>query len=605
MKYLDRDTSEWVTDDLGEPVALNKDLFWGTSGPTTPGGIMIVGEAWGLEEDSVARPFVGQSGKELQRMCLESGIDWNNCFLTNVVSARPSGNEMWRFFYSTDEAKHANHPALRGLHPRTIIIEGLSRLEEQVRKLRPSLIIACGNYALWALTNCTSTGNATDAPSPTRVPTGIDSWRGSQWFADALPNDLVQTKVLPIFHPASILRAWYNRACTVHDLRTRVPLALNATWRPSPAPVFLAPPTFDVARATLQKWLDRADSGETFRLLSDIETNRSIITVCGFADSPSFGIAIPWVKDGTLAPYWTLDEELVLFTLIRKILLHRNILIEGQNYSYDVQYFRRYYAAVPKLAFDSMLAHHLLFPGTPKDLGYLSSLYCAHHWYWKDDGKEWAGKGTVADLCLYNAWDCVRNFEINTTLRGLIQTMGMTEQWEEVIATAHLLQKMMFRGVRIDRTRRARLAFELADEASRLGAWFNSIIPQSIFTGDKKNPTPWYQSSSQQRETFLNEFGFSLPNHKKTGKVTFGKEALSGLKSKHPEFARLFNTLGDFRSLRVFKSTFVDAPLDIDDRMRCSYNPAGTETFRFNSSENAFGSGTNLQNIPKGNEDKE
>jgi DNA polymerase-1 len=34
--------------------------------------------------------------------------------------------------------------------------------------------------------------------------------------------------------------------------------------------------------------------------------------------------------------------------------------------------------------------------------------------------------------------------------------------------------------------------------------------------------------------------------------------------------------------------------------MRCSFNIAGTETYRFSSSTNAFGSGLNLQNIPKG-----
>jgi DNA polymerase I-like protein with 3'-5' exonuclease and polymerase domains len=38
--------------------------------------------------------------------------------------------------------------------------------------------------------------------------------------------------------------------------------------------------------------------------------------------------------------------------------------------------------------------------------------------------------------------------------------------------------------------------------------------------------------------------------------------------------------------------------------MRCYFNPAGTETYRFSSSEDAFGSGTNLQNIPRGLEDE-
>lgn len=39
------------------------------------------------------------------------------------------------------------------------------------------------------------------------------------------------------------------------------------------------------------------------------------------------------------------------------------------------------------------------------------------------------------------------------------------------------------------------------------------------------------------------------------------------------------------------------ASLDADSRMRCSYNVVGTENGRWSSSENAFGRGTNLQNI--------
>jgi len=63
--------------------------------------------------------------------------------------------------------------------------------------------------------------------------------------------------------------------------------------------------------------------------------------------------------------------------------------------------------------------------------------------------------------------------------------------------------------------------------------------------------------------------------------------------------------IAELRSLGVFLSTFVNAPLDIDGRLRCSFNIAGTETYRFASSKNAFGSGLNMQNIPKGGEDDE
>lgn len=607
MKYLDRDTGQWVGP--GSPVIpapFPPDIFYGTSGPRDA-QIMVVAEAWGAEEAAAGRPLVGASGKELERMLGEAGIKMSDCFLTNVVPARPDGNDFTRFLFPNDEAKANGFVPTRGAYPRPICQEGLRRLVEQVRLVRPRVIIACGNWALWALTRCTSITSISVYPGGPRfnVPTGIDSWRGSQWFADALPDDLVQTKVLPIFHPASILRAWYNRACTVHDLRTRVPLALAGKWRPDPTPTLLAPPTFDVAVGHLTGWLHRAEAGEQVRLLCDIETKQSLMTCVGFADSPTFAISIPWVRNGQLESFWTFDQELALFKLVRQVLSHRNIQVEGQNFSYDVQYFRRYFGIVPRLNFDSMLAHHLLFPGTPKGLDYLSSLYCTHHWYWKDDGKEWDGKGSIEDLLTYNAQDCVRNFEINTVLRKLIIDMQLTEQWTEVMDTARLLQKMMFRGVRIDRKRRAEMAFELGAAAAAFGEWFEKIIPQRIFTGDKKRPTPWYQSANQQRDTFGKDFGFDIPKHKKTGALTFGKEALSTLKNKHPEFTRLFDALGDFRSIRVFKNTFVDAALDIDDRMRCTYNPAGTETFRFNSAANAFGSGTNLQNIPKGNEDKE
>ena len=50
----------------------------------------------------------------------------------------------------------------------------------------------------------------------------------------------------------------------------------------------------------------------------------------------------------------------------------------------------------------------------------------------------------------------------------------------------------------------------------------------------------------------------------------------------------------------MFKNTFINAPLGYDGRMRCSFKITGTETYRFASSKDVFGSGMNLQNIPKG-----
>jgi DNA polymerase I-like protein with 3'-5' exonuclease and polymerase domains len=56
------------------------------------------------------------------------------------------------------------------------------------------------------------------------------------------------------------------------------------------------------------------------------------------------------------------------------------------------------------------------------------------------------------------------------------------------------------------------------------------------------------------------------------------------------------------RSIGVYDATFLEMESDPDGRVRSSYKLTGTDTFRLASSENAFGRGGNLQNIPSGKE---
>lgn len=576
------------------------DIWFGTKGPRNA-DVVLVGEAFGREEAAVGLPFVGQSGQELDRLLLEAGLDPNKIFFTNVVAARPDNNEMWRFFQI---AKGNSNPPVRHLHPEPIVYEGLRRLAEQISAVRPKVVIAAGNYALWALTNCT-TGKTNAESEGRRVPSGIGNWRGSMWYCDALPGDLAQIKCLPITHPAAIMRAWYERAPTKHDLQVRVPMALADDWRPNPSPVFWAPPTFEQARDKLIEWHRRLDSGEKIRLQCDIETAKTLITTIGFCDGPMFAMSVPFIQLGRVyfEDFWPADQERILGTLIWRVLSHPNALVEGQNFIYDTQYLIPFLGCSPNFDFDTMLAHHLLFPGTPKGLDYLSSLYCRYHWYWKDDGKEWNLRGGLPTLLAYNCMDLIRQYESATELRSLITQMGQDAQWEEEKEKHALALRMMLRGVLIDRQRRADLALELMTTEANFAQWFNKILPQEVVTPETKNPTPWFRSTDQQRYFFGEVLGLNLPKHRKTGNDTFGKEALDHLTSKHPEFSRIFEALRDYRSVGVFHNTFVKAGLDPDDRMRCSYNPAGTETFRWSSSKNAFGRGTNLQNIPEGTED--
>src|ERR1700732_4501032 len=54
--------------------------------------IMFVGEAPGREEDIEGLPFVGRSGKLLDRMIAAIGLDRSSAYIANVIPWRPPGN---------------------------------------------------------------------------------------------------------------------------------------------------------------------------------------------------------------------------------------------------------------------------------------------------------------------------------------------------------------------------------------------------------------------------------------------------------------------------------------------------------------------------------
>lgn len=597
------------------------DLYFGTSGHRAP-AIVLCGEAWGREELAVRTPFVGQAGKELFRMLGEAFPsvapslhaealsarnfgEWTRLreewlveakiLYTNIVHERPPENELSEWCYPTSEAKAAQRPLFRGLYPNDTIVQGVERLHELLRTLKPKLVIAAGNWPMWALSTMGGISNVEGK----KLPSGIVSWRGSMGFVDESIG--VCAKCLPIIHPASILREWYWRAPSVHDLR-RSHFALVGDWRMKEEPRVLAPPTFAQAFDYFTRLRKRLEQG-LLPLVADIETSRGLITCIGLAAGLDEACVLPFVR---LTPsrgfdnFWSKEEEGILLRELRFVLHHPSTRVIGQNFIYDIQYLQMQFGINPKLFFDTMLAHHLLFPGTPKGLDYLSSMYCHYHWYWKDDGKEWDTKGTLEQHLAYNAIDLFRTFEAYLSLSSLIEKQGFSELWAERLAVNDLALSMMNRGVRVDSGHRSQLALDLTIASQQLSTWFEKVLPQSIVASEAK--TPWYNSPIQQRRFFGEALGLRLPIHRKTGQPTFGKDALRQLTERHPEYTRLFEALEDFRSVGVFHKTFIRAPLDYDGRMRCSYNVAGTETFRWSSSENPFGRGTNLQNIPEGTE---
>ena len=55
-------------------------------------GLVLIGEGPGAEEDQQGRPFVGASGRLLDKMLASIGLDRTKCLITNVIFWRPPGN---------------------------------------------------------------------------------------------------------------------------------------------------------------------------------------------------------------------------------------------------------------------------------------------------------------------------------------------------------------------------------------------------------------------------------------------------------------------------------------------------------------------------------
>lgn len=581
-------------------------LFLFTEGSHNRGKIAIVGESWGAEEDRAKTPFVGESGKELTRMLQDAGISRHECFITNVCSRRPPDNDMRYFFTSTVAARKAGEQPLRGTYPDTQTRADLARLHQQLAVVRPRVIIALGNYALWALTE--DNFGISDSKG-WKVPTGIVNWRGSylEWntwdvyeeSGRLALNPELHIPVIPTFHPAAILRQWSWRTPAVHDLRTRVlPLAKGFSV-PNPDYRFIINPTFEQANAALDI-IDALPDGSL--ITCDLETRAEHIACAGIAWSAHDAVCIPFMCTKGSGNYWSPGEEMVLRSRLEKTLAGDRLRLSNQNINFDRQYIFRWLFIRPKAAFDTMVAHHVCWPGTPKGLAYLSSLYCRYHRYWKDEGRKWDESMDESRLWRYNCIDAVSTWEITKELESLIKHLGFQSQFQERMDMLDIAFEMMVRGVAFDEKERMRQVMDVMQQQSQIASYLDGCIPDHLkpLLRGKTAKAEWYDSPSQLGVLFYDLFGLPEIRDKKTGNRTCDDDALEKFRLALPLLSPIIEAIQDRRSLRVIKSNFLEVQLEpYDNRLHCTFDPTGTETFRWSSYENAFWRGTNMQNIPK------
>lgn len=559
-----------------------------------PARIMLVGEAPGADEEIKGLPFVGASGMELTRMLSEAGIPRGECFITNVCRERPPDNDI-NLFMAKGILKPSKKPTKyqlkleskkidwrsfqihrgRSVHPS--VVSGIELLKREISMVKPNIIVAFGNTPLWALTG----------------QVGITKWRGSMMTAD-----FADVKVIPTLHPAAILRQWSDRVDAVQDLK-RAALFRSGIPYPRPRWNFKIRPVYAEVLHILNNLLSRLDSGESLRLSFDLETRAGHIACAGISYSLLDAICIPFMCVERRTGYWTEDEEHTIVQLLRRVLTHKLAEVVGQNILYDAQYTWRWWRFVPRIVQDCMISQHSIFSDKQKSLGYQASVYCNYYYYWKDEGKNWDPALGENQLWYYNCQDCVYTDEAGRTELNIVKQMGLEEVHNFQQSMLWPVLKAMLRGAKIDLKRRAELISEVQEHIALREQYLIDVLGHPI------NP----RSSDQMMKLFYDDLKqpIQMTRAKKgePARPTLDDDALQKIAVREPLLKPLINCISDIRTLGIFLSNFLTKPLDTDGRMRCSYNIGGSEsgksapkTYRLSSSENAFGSGTNLQNIP-------
>jgi uracil-DNA glycosylase/DNA polymerase I-like protein with 3'-5' exonuclease and polymerase domains len=573
-----------------------------SSGPPNA-KVMVVGEAPGEMEERQLAPFVGASGMELNRMLNEAGLLRSQCFLTNLCKYRPPRNkfDFWlrkspRFPKKPSKEDEARRAA--GIEPKTFVClrdmlvdprvaEGFEELKKEISLVHPEIIITVGGPSTWALTGRW----------------GITKWRGSMLWTD-LDSGQPPTKVIPTYHPAAILRQWDWRAIAVNDLR-RAARFRNGAAYPTPDYRFILRPSYSQVEDVLRSLIGRASvRSEPLRVSFDIETRAGHIACAGISWSPTDALCIPFMCLERREGYWDLEQESGIVQQLSRLLTHPNVRVVGQNILYDSQYTWRWWHFVPKVDQDTMISQHSIFSDMPKSLAFQASMYANYYVFWKDEGKDWEKDMREDQLWHYNCLDCVYTEEVGRVELETVRQLGLQPVHDFQQAMFWPVLQAMQRGIRIDRRRRDELILEVQVEIQRRQNFIDFILRYSDL-GFSFN----VDSPKQMHDLFYSKL--NMPVQWKRGKPgepqrpTLEDEALDKLSRLEPLLRPLVNSIRDIRTLSKFLSNFLLRPLDTDGRMRCAFNIGGSaggksapKTYRLSSSENAFGSGTNLQNIP-------
>ena len=555
--------------------------------------IALIGEAPGSDEARAGEPFVGRAGRVLNNLLQVTGLSRDELYITNVVKEHPPGNNISKFLLATE--KEVTTTEAYDAYEAQLIAE-LAEVEANV-------LVPLGNVAFWALTR----------------QWGISNRRGSIY--EARP-ELGGRKVIPTLHPASTFpnRQPINYHMIAADLRRIKEESAFPEVRLPQRTLHLYP-SLDDAFA----YLDACAAAPIFGFDTESSVQRDGSGLCtrepimfSLALSATDAMVVPLVAEDGSPAYDEHDELRLLAALSRALRSPATKVMQNAMYDASLWYHRYGMRALP--VEDTMVAHGILAPDFPMNLGFLTSLYTREP-YFKDEGpKYWKGGSRDWDAFLrYSALDAAILLDLWPKLEADLRRMGNWESYAETMRTLPALIAIQEQGLPVNVRERKRIATRLNSELRPLKAeldrlwlahnekdpaWCEAVskLRNEIATskrGTKGKEAQLHRlthfgdntrSCKQKGEWFYNVLGNKRPKSNPTDAKQIKMLAARGTPGAK-ELALIAQAENDI-------SRYWASALDPDGIARCHWKLPGTWTGRFACEKGMFGTGFQFQNIP-------
>jgi DNA polymerase len=425
--------------------------------PKHPGDsrLAIIGEAPGADEDKIGIPFMGASGRFLNSLLASVGINRDMCFLGNVSQVRPRGNDIALMDWSGTE-----------------IQSGLAQLRKDLNSFNPNLVVLLGNVPLKAALD----PDTIHPLFPGKFKHSVSSYRGSVFIVSNLNSPFYGYKCIPTYHPTYAIRDYSVTPIIKLDLGRAAKERLTSTYSPP----------------TRTRWIPR--NTECSLLLSrlhnlisrpraialDIEGGIGTMSCISFAVGPSDSFIIPFTN-AFGGSYWSLEDEIAIWSALRAVLLDPRVPKILQNSLYDrfvLQY--SYHTPMVNVSDDTMLKHWELYCELEKGLGFQTSIYTTEPYY-KNDRKS----SDLETHLRYCCTDSLVTYEISSVLdKQLLQFPQSLAHYRFNVDLLRPMLYMELRGIKYDsalaKQRRDKLITETFELQAQLDELAGVGIPEKI-----------------------------------------------------------------------------------------------------------------------------